>query len=190
MLKEKAVTPGSCKSAFTAIPSHRFVLIVLQICLLPGCLWFPKKWLEPERSSTVLYRPLDQIVLLNDPVSGVLNEQLQFAVDELRSGHLKDGLRVAQDISRSTEATSESVRVNAHILAAIAFAEMHSPEEAISELGRAIDLAPNDWRPYFHRWQMHLLIGENEAALNDRNTGMRLAPAMFREEYSPFGGVL
>ncbi|MCA9006383.1 MAG: tetratricopeptide repeat protein, partial [Planctomycetaceae bacterium] len=54
---------------------------------------------------------------------------------------------------------------------------------AIADYSRAIELDPEDWEAYFHRWQAYNHHDEPEKAELDREHGMKLKPSVFKKEY-------
>lgn len=55
---------------------------------------------------------------------------------------------------------------------------------AIADYSEAIELDPDDWEAYFHRWQAYKYQGETEKAKQDRERGKTLKPRVFEKEYS------
>ncbi|MCA9015428.1 MAG: hypothetical protein KDA77_08880, partial [Planctomycetaceae bacterium] len=47
---------------------------------------------------------------------------------------------------------------------------------AIADYSQAIDLAPDDWEAYFHRWLAYKYQGKTEKAKQDRERGKELMP--------------
>lgn len=54
---------------------------------------------------------------------------------------------------------------------------------AIADYTQAIELDPEDWEAYFHRWQAYNHHEEPEKAEQDREQGMKLKPSVFKKEY-------
>lgn len=57
-------------------------------------------------------------------------------------------------------------------------------ELAIADYSEAIELNPDDWEPYFHRWLAYQYQGEEEKAKQDRAHGKKLMPDVFEKEYT------
>ncbi|QDT43849.1 photosystem I assembly protein Ycf3 [Gimesia alba] len=55
---------------------------------------------------------------------------------------------------------------------------------AIADYSEAIELKPDDWEAYFHRWLAYQFQGEEEKAKRDRERGKELMPNVFEKEYS------
>ena len=55
---------------------------------------------------------------------------------------------------------------------------------AIADYSEAIELKPDDWEAYFHRWLAYQFQGEEEKAKQDRERGLKLMPSVFEKEYS------
>jgi len=54
---------------------------------------------------------------------------------------------------------------------------------AIADYTQAIQLQPEDWEAYFHRWQAYQHQEKKEEAEQDRKRGMKLKPSVFEKEY-------
>lgn len=57
-------------------------------------------------------------------------------------------------------------------------------DAAIGDFSAAIELTPDNWEAFFHRWQAHLKLGNNESAAADQAAGMQLRPEPFQKVWS------
>ncbi len=83
----------------------------------------------------------------------------------------------------------ESWRQRLLFLKAIALAETDETKGAIQFLDQLIASAPDHWEYYFHRWQLRLLVGDEQGAKADHEAGMKLNPKQFSQDFSPTSGV-
>ena len=63
-------------------------------------------------------------------------------------------------------------------------------DAAMGDLDQACKIAPENWSPLFHRWQLNLHIGNAERAAIDRKRGLELKPDVFLRDYSLEGGII
>ncbi len=63
-------------------------------------------------------------------------------------------------------------------------------DRAIADYTQAIELKPNAWEAYFHRWQAYRFQGKTDLAEQDRERGMQLNPEVFGKEYAFDFGVI
>ncbi|MCA9065356.1 MAG: hypothetical protein KDA96_19945 [Planctomycetaceae bacterium] len=63
-------------------------------------------------------------------------------------------------------------------------------EHADGDFQAAIRDAPDDWRPYFHRWQLNLKLQRSREAEQCRKAGAQIRPDLFSQNYPPHGVVI
>jgi Flp pilus assembly protein TadD len=66
---------------------------------------------------------------------------------------------------------------------------------AIDDFTEALEIAPNDWVPLFHRWQAFVALGDTSGADRDMARGLKLNPDVFGKTYyersmATHGGVI
>jgi tetratricopeptide (TPR) repeat protein len=171
---------------------------LLFVAFLFGC----QSGLEhPESLNVFLYLPKDsEFVELvsrdaatpNDNASEF--EQLEHAaVTAIRQGKFDaavEKLDAAIASYESSSADDNSALAKIYARRGIANWYLREHQRAADDYSRAIDLDPDQWEFYFHRWMTYERLGESGKAAADRERGMQLRPEVFERNWSPDGGVI
>ncbi|WP_339730735.1 tetratricopeptide repeat protein [uncultured Gimesia sp.] len=170
--------------------------IVLCLCCLAGCI--PVYMNAPERYKPLSYfRTLDDVKEYEDRLaeynvaidadSGDVDALFGRAVLYIGVGRYT---AAKENLDQAIQQADKQPDYNSTRLASIYVHrgllnwDDEKVDLAIADYSQAIELKPDDWEAYFHRWLAYQYQGKDEKAKQDRKRGKELMPSVFEKEYS------
>lgn len=160
------------------------------VVITSGCGAMLQRALTPERAKTALYRPRDHVIVSKNDLAEPDARKLDEVASLLSENAAAEAIRTMDQLPSDAPSSSDRYRTELSLLYGIGLAEERKTEAVIARFSSVIEALPEDWRPYFHRWQLRLRNGDQNGAALDREAGMKLHPEAFQIPYSPVGGVL
>lgn len=169
------MNPSQRACVLSALPPSAAVLLFSALLLSASCTGSPDRL--PESGDATSATGVVERVLAQDPMSAP--QALSLFGEELFAREDSTGA-VARADSLLRQAPDDVERL---IAAARERRNVWQYRQAIELYSRAIELAPNDWRPYRFRGHRHLSLREFESGIRDLEHARDLAPLNWDVSY-------